>query len=152
MNPSTNAQGGLAEQVRVKYIRIVNRGDTDFTDRYDGIPVVIDARGSQNLNVEWAAHIFGYRDGATRADMLRHTAKRQGWNTIAYLAKDENGRTLAERLFDALEITPITYKLVEEKPDLEQPIPADREALAEDELPAMSLKGSPKVRQNVAAV
>jgi hypothetical protein len=141
----------LAEQVRVKYIRILNRGDKDFTDRYDGIPVVIDAGGSENLNVEWAAHIFGYREGATKADMLRHTSKRQGWNTTAYLAKDESGRTLAERLFDALEIIPITYKLVEDKPNLEEPIPADREALAEDELPALPQKTSGKdVRRSVA--
>jgi len=114
------------EQQRLSYVKVTNRFDKPYVDMFDGIPVTIDPGGSQNIRPEQAAHFFGYFDGASKEHMLRHTSKRQGWNTSAHLAVDDSGKTLAERLFDNLVIEPITFKLVEESPaDLDHAIPAE---------------------------
>ena len=111
--------------LRIHWVKVINNAETDYTDRYDGVPVVIEAGRSQNLQLDMAAHMFGYHYQVTPDVMFRHTCKRQGWNTPAHLVRQESGKTLAEELFGKLEIKPVVYKMVEEKPDLDAPIPAD---------------------------
>ena len=126
------------EQVRTKYIRVTNGNDFTFTDRHDGVPVQIEPGKSENFPLDMAEHFFGYRDGATPDQMFRHTSRRQGWNTTAHLKVGESGKTLAQEMFDKIRIEPVMYRLVEEKVDTEQPIPADPQVpgLGEDELPS----------------
>lgn len=111
--------------MRAKYVRVTNHGETDFTDRFDGVPVTIEAGRSDNLPLDMAAHFFGYHDGVSQDVMFRHICRRQGWNTPAHIKQGDDGKTLAQSLFAKLEIKPVTFKLVEEKPDLDAPIPAD---------------------------
>ena len=114
-----------ATDIRTHYIRLTNNGKIAFTDRHDGVPVCIEPGKSDNFPLDMAAHFFGYHLDATNDAMFRHTCKRQGWNTPAHLIKQESGKTLAEELFASLEIKPVIYRMVEEKPDIDQPIPAD---------------------------
>ena len=127
-----------SEPIRTKYIKVTNHMDVTFNDRHDGVPVFIAPGKSENLPLDMAEHFFGYND-AVPADklheaMYRHTAKRQGWNTITHMARDDTGKTLAERRFAALEIVPVVYRLVEERIDTTQPIPADQ---GPEDLPAL---------------
>ena len=128
------------EKYRIHYVRVTNKGDTDFTDMFDGVPVTIEAKASQNLPPDMAGHLFGYRDGASKEEMFKYTSRRQGWNTPAHLVRTK-GKTEAERLFDQFDIAQVTYRMVEDKPDLEAPIPADPEVPTDppspDELPAL---------------
>jgi hypothetical protein len=114
-----------APDIRIHYIRVTNNSDKPYTDRYDGVPVTLEAGRSDNLPLDMAAHMFGYVYGVTEDVMFRHTCKRQGWNTPAHLQIRESGKTLAQELFGQIEIKPVIYKMVEEKPDLDSPIPAD---------------------------
>ena len=120
-------------EMRARYVRVTNHGETNFTDRHDGVPVTIEAGRSDNLPLDMAEHFFGYHDGVTQENMFRHVCKRQGWNTPEHIKQVEGGKTLAQALFSKLEIKPVTFKLVEEKVDTESPIPADPqpEAVAE---------------------
>jgi hypothetical protein len=113
------------EQVRTKYVRVTNGLDVPWTDRHDGVPVQLEPGRSDNYPCDMAEHFFGYRDGATAESMFRHTAKRQGWNTPAHTKVGESGKMLAREMFDRLTIEPVYYRLVEERVDTEQPIPAD---------------------------
>lgn len=126
-----------APDIRIHYLKVVNRGKLPFTDRYDGVPVQIDPGRSENLPLDMAAHFFGYMLGVSEEAMFRHTCKRQGWNTPAHLVVQKSGKTLAQDLFAALEIKPVIYKMVEEKPDTDQPIPADPQMPAIEDLPAL---------------
>jgi hypothetical protein len=116
---------GEAEKFRIHYVKITNHGDIAFTDRHDGVPVTIEPGKWDNLPLDMAKHFFGYDYGVPKDVMFRHVCKRQGWNTPAHLARDETGKTLAERLFEKLDIQSIVYKMVEEKVDTDAPIPAD---------------------------
>jgi hypothetical protein len=124
-----------APDLRIHYVRVINHLDVPFTDRWDGIPVAIMPGKSENLQLDMAAHFFGYYYQADPQTMFRHTCKRQGWNTPAHLARQESGKTLAEELFAKIEIVPVVYKMVEVKPDLDSPIPADPEM--PEEIPAL---------------
>jgi hypothetical protein len=128
------------EKYRIHYVRVTNKGDTDFTDMFDGVPVTIVSKESTNMEPDMAGHLFGYRDGASREEMFKYTAKRQGWNTPAHLVRTK-GKTEAERLFDQFDIAQVTYRMVEDTPDLNAPIPADAEVptepLKDGELPAL---------------
>lgn len=128
--------------IRTRYVRITNNGDTAFTDRHDGVPVSIAPGRSDNLPLDMAAHFFGYHDGVTQDAMFRHVCRRQGWNTPAHIRPGENGKSLAEALFATLEIKPVTFKLVEEKVDTDAPIPADPEIEELPELPRRKVKAS----------
>ncbi|HEX8838357.1 MAG TPA: hypothetical protein VF748_15545 [Candidatus Acidoferrum sp.] len=110
---------------RLNYVKVTNKSDEPYVDMFDGIPVTIEPGGFQNIRPEQALHFFGYVEGATKREMLGHTAKRKGWNTSAHLAVDDSGKSLAERMFDKLVIEPITFKLVEEVPAVDAPIPAE---------------------------
>lgn len=114
-----------AGDIRIHYLRVTNKSDADFTDRFDGTPITIDARSSQNLQLDMAAHLFGYAFNVPKEVMFRHVCKRQGWNTPEYLKIQPSGKSLAQEKFDLFDIKPVIYKMVEEKPDLDQPIPAD---------------------------
>lgn len=114
-----------APDIRHHYLRVTNLGDTDFTDMFDGVPITIDRRASQNLDLATAAHIFGYGYQVTEEAMFRHTSKRQGWNTKAHLEVQASGKTLAQEMFARFKFEPKIYKMVEDKPDLDAPIPAD---------------------------
>jgi len=121
--------------LRIHYLRVTNKGDKDFTDMYDGVPITIEHGRSQNLPLDMAAHLFGYGYEVTSDAMFRHLCKRQGWNTKAYMEKQDNGKTLAENLFAQFEIKPVIYKMVEQEPDTDAPIPADPQV--PEELPAL---------------
>src|ERR1700679_803456 len=125
--------------LRIHYLRVTNKGDKDFTDMYDGVPITIEAGRAQNLPLDMAAHLFGYGYEVKPDAMFRHTCKRQGWNTKAHIEKQDNGKTLAENLFVQFELKPVIYKMVEQEPDLDAPIPADPKVPDElpDELPAL---------------
>jgi hypothetical protein len=126
-------------EVRIKYVRVTNNGDIPFTDRHDGVPVRIDPGKSDNFPLDMAEHFFG--NPSDPETMFRHVCRRQGWNTPAHLQpSEENPRmTVAQMLFSKLEIKPVVYKMVEEKVDLNEPIPADPQVpgLADDELPEL---------------
>lgn len=114
-----------APDVRLHYVRLTNHLDVPFTDRHDGVPVSIGPGKSDNFPIDMAAHFFG--NVMDPQASFRHVCKRQGWNTPGHLKESEilPGKTVAEELFSKLEIKPIVYKMVEEKPDLDEPIPAD---------------------------
>ena len=114
-----------APDIRIHYIRVTNNADVAFTDRYDGVPICIEPGKSENLQLDMAGHMFGYGYGVTDEVLFRYTCKRQGWNSPEYLKVQESGKTLAQEKFGKLEIRPVIYKMVEEKPDLDAPIPAD---------------------------
>jgi hypothetical protein len=136
-----------APDLRIHYIKVVNRLDIPFTDRWDGIPVAIMPGKTETLQLDMAAHFFGYYYGADPAVMFRHTCKRQGWNTPAHLKVGDSGKTLAEDLFAGIEITPVIYKMVEEKPDLDAPILADP---GPPEKPVDDLPPSPRRKAGAA--
>lgn len=129
--------------LRIHYLRVTNNGDTDFTDMFDGVPITIEHGRSQNLQLDMAMHLFGYYYEVKPDVMFRHTCKRQGWNTKPHLERQQSGKTLAEELFSKFEFKPVIYKMVEEKPDTESPIPADP-AIPEDlpPLPKRSKAGA----------
>ena len=114
-----------APDLRIHYIRVTNNLDVPFTDRWDGIPVTIPVGKSENLQLDMANHFFGYYYEVERDVMFRHTCKRQGWNTPAHVKEGDDGKTLAQRNFAALDIKAVVYKMVEETIDTDQPIPAD---------------------------
>ena len=120
-----------APDLRIHYVRVTNRLDVPFTDRWDGIPVAIMPGKSENLQLDMAAHFFGYHYEADPKAMFRHTCKRQGWNTPKHLELQASDKTLAEELFAKIEIAPVVYKMVEVSPDTDAPIPADIEELPE---------------------
>lgn len=125
------------EQVRVQYVRITNGLDFPFTDRHDGVPVMIMPGKSENLPLDMAAHFFGFSPDAKPDMMLRHIAKRQGWNTPEFVKQNPDTRkTLAQEYFDKLKIEPVMYKMVPvEKPDPRKPVPADQEMITDDTEP-----------------
>jgi len=132
-------EAGAAEKFRIHYVRVTNHLDVPFNDRHDGVPVTILPGKSENLPLDMAAHFFGYAYGVPADVMFRHVCKRQGWNTPAHLVRDETGKTLAERLFAKIDVQSVVYKMVEEKPDPDAPIPADPQppAIGDDELPSL---------------
>ena len=123
-----------APDIRIHYVRVTNNATTAFTDRHDGVPVTLEPGKSDNFPLDMAAHMFGYAYDVTQEAMFKHVSKRQGWNTPAHLRVGESGKTLAAELFEKLDIKPVIYKKVEEKPDLDSPIPADP---VPEEIPAV---------------
>lgn len=140
-------------QTRTKYVRLTNNGDIAFTDRHDGVPVRVEPGKADNFPMDMAAHFFGYYDGAAPEAMFRHVCKRQGWNTPAHLMTDESGKTLAQRLFNGLDIRAVMYKMVEEKIDTDAPIPADPQPpkYGENDLPALPRNGKPSQSRSAGA-
>ncbi len=141
-----------APDLRIHYIKVTNNLDVPFTDRWDGIPIQLGPGKSDNFQLEMANHFFGYFYGVDREVMFRHTCKRQGWNTILHLKVGDNGKSLAQDMFDKIEIKPVVYKMVEvAAPDIDAPIPADPEvpkempketiAAGDDDLPARKPRG-----------
>lgn len=124
-----------APDLRIHYVRVTNNLDVPFTDRWDGIPVTLEPGKKDNLQLDMAAHFFGYHYGVDPEVMFRHICKRQGWNTPAHIKPGESGKSLAREMFDKLKIEPVVYKVVEVEPDTDAPIPA--EPLAENDLPAL---------------
>jgi hypothetical protein len=116
-----------APDLRIHYVRVTNNLDVPFTDRWDGIPVTLEPGKSDNLQLDMAAHFFGYGYEVDPEVMFRHVCKRQGWNTIEHLKPGASGKPLARELFDKLSIVPVIYKMVEVKADTDAPIPADPE-------------------------
>ena len=116
-----------SDKVRIKYLRVFNLGEAMFTDRHDGVPLRIKGGESKHVPLNVALHIFGWHPEATPEQLFKHIQRRQGWNTPAYLAVDETGKTLAEKKFAELKIEPVLYKLVEVERDGSVPIPADPE-------------------------
>jgi hypothetical protein len=117
-----------APDVRLHYVRLTNHLDVPFTDRWDGVPVNVLPGKSSNFELAMAAHFFG--NVMDEQASFRHVCKRQGWNTPGHLkaSEEDPSKSVAELLYSKLEIKPVIYKMVEEKPDLEQPIPADPQA------------------------
>lgn len=102
-----------APEVRVQYVRVTNNSDQSWSDRHDGVPVTLPPGASQDVPLDMAAHFFGYHPGVTKVAMLRHMAKRCGWNTGDFVKQDQHER-LAEEVFSKFLIEPVTFKLVEE--------------------------------------
>ena len=125
------------DQVRLKYVRITNGLDVPFTDRYDGVPITIAPGKSENLPLDMALHFFGYHYGIEPIAMFRHIAKRQGWNTPAFVKQNpETQKSLAQEYFDKLKIEPVSYRLVpEDAPDPRKPVPAEQSIQSDDEEP-----------------
>lgn len=119
-----------APDLRIHYVRVTNNLDVPFTDMWDGIPVRIDPGKADNLQLDMAAHFFGYGYEVDPEVMFRHVCKRQGWNTIKHLEVDDSGKSLAQRLFAKLDIKPVIYRMVEVKDNLDEPIPADPQPAA----------------------
>lgn len=112
---------------KIRYVRVTNGMDEDFLDRYDGVPVRIAPGKSENLPADMAFHFFHFTTGADHAVMMKHTAKRHGWNTTEYVKVDPiTKKSRAEELFDKLKIEAVVYKLVPaDEGDPSAPIPAD---------------------------
>ena len=125
-----------APDLRIHYVRVTNHLDVPFTDRWDGIPVTLEPGKADNLQLDMAAHFFGYGYQVPNEVMFRHVCKRQGWNTPAHLKVGDSGKTLAQELFAKLSIVPVIYKMVEVEPDTDAPIPAEPE-LGDNDLPAL---------------
>ena len=135
-----------ADDVRVKYVKVYNGLDVAFTDRFDGVPVSIPPGKTENFPIDMAQHFFGYHPGVDRMGMLRHVARRQGWNTPEYVKQDAvSHKTLADEYFDKLKIEPVLYKLVQVDADTSEPIPADPQPEPVNEYPVDN-----SARQNVA--
>lgn len=118
---------GDPEQQRIQYVRVTNGLDFPFTDRHDGVPVTIMPGKSESLPLDMAAHFFGYHPDVKRDTMLRHIARRQGWNTPEYVKQNpDTHKTLAQEYFDKLRIEPVSYKMVQAEPiDPKKPVPAE---------------------------
>jgi hypothetical protein len=126
------------EQQRIHYVRVTNGLKTAFTDRYDGVPVIIPPGKSTNLELSIAAHLLGYQPGVDDEAMFRHVSRRQGWNTADYAKPDDDDpdKTRARALFDKLKIEAVAYKMVPvDDPDPRKPIPADA-AIPDDPPPS----------------
>jgi hypothetical protein len=119
--------------VRVQYLRVTNGTDKPWSDRHDGVPVTLAPGQSQNIPLDMAAHFFGWHQHIDQATMLRHMARRQGWNAGDYIVQDpEVQRRLAAEFFETFQIEPVTYKLVEEK------APPARAAAGDEPVPALT--------------
>ena len=116
-----------APDLRIHYVRVTNNSEVPFTDMFDGVPVQIEPGKADNFQLDMAMHFFGYAYGVTREVMFRHICKRQGWNTPAHLKAGESGKSIAEEMFSKIDVKPVVYKMVEEKVDIDEPIPADPE-------------------------
>lgn len=127
-------------EARLNYVKVKNGLPFDFTDRHDGVPVRLPPGKEENLPIDMAEHFFGCISGNfDPAYMLRHIAKRQGWNTPDFVKADEaTGKNKAQQYFDMLTIRPVMFKMVEvEDADPRTPVPADP-------VPPGGLAGKPK--------
>jgi hypothetical protein len=107
------------------------------------VPVRVPPGKSENLPVDMAEHFFGcVSSNFDPAVMLRHIAKRQGWNTPDFVKVDpKTGKNKAQEYFELLAIRPVMYKLVEvEDANPRTPVPADPEVPAERRGPGRPLK------------
>jgi hypothetical protein len=121
------ATPNLAADVRVRYVRVYNGTDEVWSDRYDGVPITLQPGDTQDLDLAMALHFFGYAPGVEPATMLLHiagrTARTDGdWGSIR--ADLQMRRRVAEKFFEKFTIEPISFKLVEEQPAVQQPVPA----------------------------
>jgi len=119
------------EDQRIQYVSVQNGLDHDLSDMWDGVPIRIPAGKKDNLRIEVANHIFGYHPGVTAEAMLRHFAKRQGWNTKEWMEVVEGtSKTRAQIEFAKFIIKPVTFRMVPADEDAarDEAIPADPEA------------------------
>jgi hypothetical protein len=122
------------EQPQIMNVKIVNRNDFNISDRFDGVPYVFESNRPISLPIDAANHIFGWFPGADPVAVRRHMQKRFGWNTPDMVREGQN-----ERFVDAIEITPILYRMV--------PVEIDEEGE-----PVSPSKRAPKVNRMMAAV
>jgi len=138
---------------RLNYVKITNGLPFEFSDRHDGVPVRLPPGKTENLPVDMAEHFFGCLScNFDPAGMLRHIAKRQGWNTPDFVKIDEaTGKNKAQTYFDLLTIKPVMYKLVEvEDADPRAPVPADPE-IPNADAPDRRKPGRNTLRQEATA-
>ena len=135
MHPAT-------EDVRVRYVRVVNNTDKVWSDRHDGVPVTLQPGDSENIPLDMAAHFFGYHANVKPVTMLSHMARRQGWNSGDFTVQDPAVRQrLADEFFAKFQIEPVSYRLVPEhevepKRRSSAPVPA----LTDEELGDKSIR------------
>lgn len=110
---------------RLARVRVTNGLDVVYTDRYDGVPITLRPGQTEVFDLETAAHVWGWSEEATPESLARYIGRRQGWNSTAHLARDESGKTLAERMAAVIKFEPVFYKVVEADPDPNAPIAAD---------------------------
>ena len=137
------------ERQRINYVRVTNGLDFPFTDRHDGVPVTIQPGKSENLPLDMAFHFFGFHADVTPDTMLRHIAKRQGWNTPDFVKQNpETHKTLAQEYFDKLKIEAVAYKMVPvADPDPRKPVPADPEIPRDSEPATGLMRDAPRRRR-----
>lgn len=117
---------------QIMNVKVINRNDFTITDRFDGVPYVFEQNRPLSVPIDAANHIFGWHPGVDPAVVRRHVQKRMGWNTPAMETSGQHNR-----FFEALEITPIMYRMV--------PIEVDENG------ESLELKRAPKTNRMMAA-
>jgi hypothetical protein len=144
----------VADQ-RVRFVRVTNNTAQMWTDSYDGVPVFIEPGKMQQIPLDMAAHFFGWHPDVTSIEMMHHLARRRGWYDPKYHIYDDpvHEQKLADEVFKDLIIEPVTYKLVEERPNApatnrRDPVPA----LTDEDLERMRrMKEPTSVKDKAAA-
>lgn len=99
------------------YIKVGNKNEQAFVERYDGIEYVIPANGSVNIPSEAAAHIFGIDFGPEssidRETIWLHLQRRWGWNRSRPKGEAGSDWVNPKTLFEKLSFRLISYSLVE---------------------------------------
>jgi hypothetical protein len=128
MHPAT-------EDVRVRYVRVINNTDQVWSDRHDGVPVTLQPGDSENIPLDMAAHFFGYSTNVKPVTMLNHMARRQGWNFGDFTVQDPAVRQrLADEFFAKFVIEPVSYRLVPEEQAPKRKANAPVPALTDEEV------------------
>lgn len=114
-----HSQDQELDQPQIMNVKIVNRNDFEIADRFDGVPYVFAPNHPVSVPIDAANHIFGYFPGVEKEIVRRHCQKRFGWNTPSMVQEGQHNR-----FFDAIEITPIMYRMVavEVDEDGEEPV------------------------------
>src|SRR5215469_1360524 len=103
MDDETDLPQQPSDQVRIKYLRVYNLGETMFTDRHNGVPLKIPPGQSKHVPLDTALHIFGWRPEATPEELFKHIKGRQGWSTPKRREIDAStGKSHAETNFSKL--------------------------------------------------
>ena len=101
---------------QIMNVKVLNRNDFPIVDRFDGIIYTFLPNKALSIPVDAANHIFGWHDQVARSDLNRHVQKRMGWNTPDMVKTSQH-----ERFANAIDITPIIYRMVPVEVDPDAP-------------------------------
>ena len=130
----------VAEQQRVRFVRVTNNTEQTWSDAFDGVPVTIEPGKSAEIPLDMAQHFFGWYPDVGKVEMMHHLARRRGWRDPKFWVLDDlaHDQKTADELFENyLTIEPVIYRLVEErgpKPAREAPVPALTDEDADERL------------------